>query len=61
MVENLMAGTPFVENTTICVTRDDSDTKPERLPCQTCDSLKREPAVVMCTIQRALRFRKRLA
>jgi hypothetical protein len=48
MVENLMAGTPFVENTTHCVTRDDPDPESGGLPCQTCDSLK--PAVVMCAI-----------
>jgi len=49
MVENLMAGTPFIENTTICVTRDDPES--ERRPCQSCDSLKQEPAVVMCDIK----------
>jgi hypothetical protein len=37
-------------HTTICLTRDDSDTEPERLPCQSCGSLKQEPAVVLCDI-----------
>ena len=46
-----MAGTPCVEDITTYVTRDDSDTESERLPCQRCDSLKQEPAVVMCDIQ----------
>jgi hypothetical protein len=46
-----MAGTPCVENTTIGVTRDDPDTESEGLPCQRCDSLKQEPAVVMCDIK----------
>ena len=46
-----MACPPFVENTTTCLTRDDPDTEPERLPCQSCDSLKQEPAVVMCDIK----------
>ena len=31
--------------------QDDSDTEPERLPCQSCGSLKQEPAVVMCDIK----------
>jgi len=39
------------ENTTICVIRDDSDTESGCLPCQRCDSLKQEPAVVMCDIE----------
>jgi hypothetical protein len=30
--------------------RDDPDTEAERLPCQSCDSLKQEPAVGMCDI-----------
>jgi hypothetical protein len=41
----IMAGTPFVANTTTSVTRDAPE--PERLPCQRCDLLKQEPAVVM--------------
>ncbi len=46
-----MACTPFVENTTTCLTRDDPDTEPESLPCQSCDSLKQEPTVVMSDIK----------
>ncbi|RPH77701.1 MAG: hypothetical protein EHM80_11985 [Nitrospiraceae bacterium] len=48
-----MACTPFVEHTTTCWIRDDPDTKPERLPCQSGDSLKQEPAVVLCDTQNA--------
>ena len=33
------------------MTRDDSDTESEGLPCQRCDSLKQEPTVVMGDIQ----------
>ena len=44
-----MACTPFVENTTTCLTRDEPE--PESLPCQSCDSLKQEPAVEMCDIK----------
>jgi hypothetical protein len=46
-----MAGTPFDENTTYCVTKDDPDIESGSLPCQTCDSLKQEPAVVMCNVK----------
>src|SRR6266850_5490659 len=46
-----MACPPFIEDTTTCSAKDDPDTESGGLPCQSCDSLKQEPAVVMCDIK----------
>jgi len=56
-----MACTPFIEDTTTFSARDDPDTEPERLPCQSCDSLKQEPTVMMCDIKEYRASVKRLA
>src|SRR6266850_6166657 len=46
-----MACPPFIEDTTTCSAKDDPDTESGGLPCQSCDSLKQEPAVVICDIK----------
>jgi hypothetical protein len=40
-----MASTPFIEDTTTYSARDDPDTSPKNLPCQSSPSLKQKTAV----------------